>query len=203
MIAVTGASSAIARALRGMLPAGEIMAGIGRTVWRADSPGFPRTASRFLLCAGLLHGKAVREQRLEHVAETMAANLGDTIRLADAILNELPGVRVCILGSESGYRGSHDMAYAAAKAGLHAFVEQRRTGPQQQLVAVAPHIIADAGMTLRRRDIEATRRRAAQDSARGRWITAAEVAAVIRSLLYDDHFMWCNNTVIRLHGGRA
>ena len=72
-------------------------------------------------------------------------------------------------------------------------------GPQQQLVAVAPSIIEDSGMTKVRTDHENLAARC-QANPKGRFLKAIEVARLVRFLLYDDKG-YINNTVIEMNGG--
>ncbi|HEY9503579.1 MAG TPA: hypothetical protein VIR01_18215, partial [Pyrinomonadaceae bacterium] len=70
-----------------------------------------------------------------------------------------------------------------------AYVENRRVAHTQQLVGVAPPIIRDSGMTLRRNDypdVLKTRRT----------VTAKLVAEAISGLFSDEIDL--NNTVVRL-----
>ena len=57
------------------------------------------------------------------------------------ILATNPSARICIIGSESAYRGSFDGTYAKSKAAIHRYVEATPTHGQQQLVAISPGII--------------------------------------------------------------
>lgn len=130
-----------------------------------------------MLAAGALYGKRVAEQSVYEIATGLAINLISPMRLSEQILGANAHARICIIGSESGFNGSYDEVYAAAKAGLHKYVETRRVLPTQQLVAVAPPIIADAGMTLRRDDYpEILKKR--------RTVTSAQVALLVYQLLY-------------------
>jgi NAD(P)-dependent dehydrogenase (short-subunit alcohol dehydrogenase family) len=122
------------------------------------------------------------------------------IAACDQVFDERELARVVVIGSESGFSGSYDSAYAAAKAGLHAYVETKRLKPRQQLVCVAPGIIADAGMTTRRPDKDALAARALEHPKR-RFVTALEVAKLIRFLLYDD-IGYLSGITIRMNGGQ-
>lgn len=156
-------------------------------------------ADRYVLAAGVLYSKRIAEQTPYEIETSLRVNLTDTMRLCEMILERNADARICIIGSESGYRGSWDQTYAVAKAGLHRYVETRAVSRRQQLVAVAPHIIADSGMTQRRSDLAECMARAAQ-TPRGRYITAIEVARMVHFLLYVDQG-FVNNTVVRMHGG--
>lgn len=194
MLAVTGYHTTIVWSLQQLLP-DEVVERIPHDAGPNEIP----PSDRYVLAAGVLYAKRITEQTREEIETSVRVNLTDTMRLCETVLDRNPSARICVIGSESGYKGSHDQAYAAAKAGLHQYVETRKVGKRQQLVAVAPHIIADSGMTRRRTDYEECMLRAEQTS-RGRYITAIEVARLVHFLLYVDRG-FVNNTVVRMHGG--
>lgn len=194
MIAINGMGSAIAKALIGMLPVGELVHQyeIGR--YRDHPP-----CERFVFLQGHLAGRNLLEHDTDSEAETLRVNFLEVARSCDLILAANDQARIVVIGSESGFSGSYDMAYAGAKAALHLYVETKRIGPGQQLVGIAPSIVGDAGMTTRRID---GRRLAERELAhpKGRFLRAQEVARLIHFLLYQDEGH-LTGTVIRLHGG--
>jgi NAD(P)-dependent dehydrogenase (short-subunit alcohol dehydrogenase family) len=192
MLAIRGRSK-IVDELDRLLPPGENVLRIGR------SEPIPLHAGRYLFCQGLLRAKALAEQSDAEIAESFLANAGGIMRACDRLLAANPLARICILGSESGFAWSHDGAYAAAKAALHRYVETKRIGEHQQLVAVAPTIIWDCAMTVGRRDQVALKARA-EAHPKGRWLFAVEVARLIHFCLYIDEG-YLTGTVIRLNGG--
>lgn len=193
MLVITGWGSEIAAALCRLLPAGEAAA--------SSIQAIDTSASRYLFCHGLLRSKRIEDQTRDEIADSFWVNYASTVIACREIFAANPRARICIVGSESGYRGSYDDVYAAAKAALHLFVETERLGPHQQLVAVSPGIVGDAGMTTRRTDIANLERRR-RTHPKQRFITSAEVASMIYSLLYVDSG-FVSGTVVRLHGGAA
>jgi len=190
MLAVTGYNSRIIQELRHLLPQGEQIVRI-----EGDAP----FSDRYLLCAGVLRAKRLAEQSADEIAEAMHVNLTRPMKLCDDILARIDNARICIVGSESGYAWSYDGAYAAAKAALHRYVETKKLRPGQQLVAIAPSIIEDTGMTQARTDLENLERRKLENPKR-RFLKAAEVARLIHFLLYQDEG-YLSGTVIRMNGG--
>lgn len=188
MIAVTGMSSAIAREFSAISP--EPLVRFRQGI----------RAGRYLFCQGVLHGRSMADHLPRSLADTFEANFAAVARACDAIFADEADARVVVIGSQSGFGGSYDMAYAGAKAALHLYVEAKRLGPAQQLVAIAPGIIADAGMTERRADQAELARRASAHP-KGRFLTAAEVARLVRFLLFEDAG-YLTGTVIRMHGGQ-
>lgn len=161
----------------------------------------PGEDDRYVFCQGYLAGRSATDHDVQTAGETWRVNFVNVAQACDAIFAENSMARVVVVGSESGFSGSYDPAYAGAKAALHLYVETKELGPNQQLVAVAPGIIGDAGMTTRRPDQRDLNRRALQHP-KGRFVTSVEVARLIRFLLYDDQG-FITGTVIRMHGGRA
>jgi len=160
----------------------------------------PTDCDRYFLCAGFLAGRSAEEITPEDSDETWRVNFQEPVRLCDRILESNAYARICIMGSESGFAGSFDTAYAGAKAALHTYVETKRlTHPSQQIVAIAPTIIEDTRMTYRRRDFEETIERGARRRLQ-RWLSAIEVARMAHFLLYVDRG-YTTNTVIRMTGG--
>jgi NAD(P)-dependent dehydrogenase (short-subunit alcohol dehydrogenase family) len=194
-IVITGWGSRIASEFRDMLPSKEAVFH-GKPL----EPDFPIDADRYFFCQGLLRPKSIKDQTRAEIREGLEVNCNSIIRVCDAIFARKRPVRIAIMGSESGYRSSFDENYAAAKAQLHHYIQNRKpTGPAQQIVGISPGIIGDAGMTIRRLDVETVDRRA-REHPKGRHITSREVANLVKNLLYfQSDFI--TNVVIRMHGG--
>lgn len=194
-IAINGGRSAIAQALRNhWLDPGESV------VWTQRGQDMPLDARRYLFCQGLLFGKRADEHTAHEAAESLYVNYTWIANQCDRILNHNDVARICLIGSESGIAGSYDRVYADAKKRLHAYVETKRLRlPAQQLVCIAPSIIADAGMTLRRQDAANLAQRM-QDHPKRRFLLADEVAGLIHYVLYVDHG-YLSGVVIRMNGG--
>lgn len=191
-LAVRGADSVIVQTLADKadiirVPRGERMPGKNR---------------RYLFCAGLIHQQRIRYQDHVDHHEAWAVNAANVIRECERLLDINPVARICVIGSESAYKGSFDMAYAGAKAALHMFVENKRLKyPSQQLVCVAPTCIAGSGMNKQRNadGVAALAHRVANHPKR-RWLEPQEVADMVFHLLYVDKG-YTTNTVIRMNGG--
>lgn len=192
MIAIRGADSAIATRLI------DLIAEDFRRVDRYED--MPLDCERYLFCNGLLLGKPKDDYSPGEITEVMTANLWSITDQVERIVSANDRARICVIGSESGFSGSYDLVYAEAKRRLHQYVETKplRT-PSQQLVCVAPGIIADAGMTLRRTDRDNLIARQKAHPKR-RHITSREVAELVRFLLYVDHG-FLSGITIRMNGG--
>lgn len=191
MLAIRGASS-LARGLIDLLPAGETFAYVPR-----GGP-MPMDADRYLFCQGLLQNKLPSQKTAEDRALSFRVNYYDIVYQCNAVIKANPKARICVIGSESGYAGSYDRTYAVAKSRLHHYVRTKKLRtPYQQLVCVAPGIISDAGMTLRRTDDLTARQKR---HPKQRFLTSAEVASAIHFLLYVDKG-YITNHVLRINGG--
>ena len=155
------------------------------------------THSRYLFCQGLLRPKRMQDQTEAERVEGFEVNLDSIVRACDAVLAVNESARICIIGSESAYKGSYDDVYAVSKMLIHSYVERKPLKPGQQIVAISPGIIEDAGMTLRRKDKDKLdMRREAHPM--GRFLKSREVAELAHHLLF--HQPYIRNTVIRMHG---
>ncbi len=190
-LGLTGESSTIAKCF---LRASDPYA----VVTRRNARNLPLHCGKYLLCAGVLHGEQINDLSDEQLEETIRVNFTDVVRFCDRLFAVNDHARVCVIGSYSGIAGSYDMAYAGAKAALHLYVETKRLrAPGQHLVAIAPTIIEDSGMTQRRTDLQTTLDRG-KDRRLGRWLQAAEVARIAHFALKEDALC---NTVVRANGG--
>lgn len=195
MLAIRGVNSSIARSLLTLLPEGaaciDIKRGIKPELLAAD---------RFFFAQGYLSGVKITNVSVEESAEIWEINAAQIMRWCDRLIEVNPDARIVVMGSESAFGWSYDGAYAGAKAALHRYVETKKLRhPEQQLVCIAPGIIADAGMTLRREDTGALLVRAAQHP-KGRWVTSLEVARAVYHYLYVDEG-YTSGVVIRMNGG--
>ncbi len=166
-------------------------------VKRNDLP--PLDADRYLFCQGLLYGKRRVDMTEDEISETYKVNYASVACTCEAILTYNPVARICVIGSESGIVGSYDECYADAKRLLHHYVETKKIEPGQQFVCVAPGIIEDAGMTIRREDRE-NLFRIRENHPKGRFLRSIEVARMVYFLLYVD-IGYTTNVVIRMNGG--
>jgi NAD(P)-dependent dehydrogenase (short-subunit alcohol dehydrogenase family) len=190
MIIITGWRSQIASEFRDMLGLVDVRHG------KPLEPDFPLNADYYLFCQGLLRPKRMQDQTETERKLGFAVNLDSIKRACDAVLAVNDSARICIIGSESAYLGSYDDCYAISKMLIHSYVENKELKPMQQIVAISPGIIEDAGMTTRRKDLKTLRK--AQHPMR-RFLRAREVAELAHHLLY--HQPYIRNTVIRMHGG--
>lgn len=207
MLVITGWNSRIAVELRGLLEkdwrilplADARMIENPQHIARATYDDMPLDADFYFFCAGYLLPKELDEMDRKEVLETYDVNYNHPMRACEDIFKANPKARICVMGSESGFSGSFNEPYAVSKRLLHEYVECRMVGPDQQLVAVAPNIIYDAGMTLRRTDLQRLNARQLAHPKK-RFVSSLEVAKLVRFLLYEDQG-YITNVVIRMTGG--
>lgn len=192
MLAVTGYRSRLIEELKPLLPKGEEVVRIH---------GTPPLCERYVLAAGVLRPKRLRDQTSEQMSESLEVNLVRPMELCEEVLERNDTARIVVMGSESGFAWSYDDVYAAGKAALHRYVEAKKLKPNQQLVCIAPSIIEDTTMTESRTDVENLARRRETHPKR-RFLKAAEVARLIHYLLYVDEG-YLTGTVIRMNGGAS
>lgn len=195
MIAIIGAKSSIAKSLLELLPKKE-------TYLEYNSNNINTlslTADRYLLCNGRLFGKSSKDITNQEIETTLHDNYIATVKICDKILYENRKARICVIGSESGYKGSYDTFYAGSKAALHHYIENKTLLKDQQLIGVSPGIISDSKMTLDRKDKDVLRIKLMKHP-KLRFLTSMEVAQLCYFLLYTDQG-YITNTVIRMHGG--
>ena len=134
-------------------------------------------AERFVLAAGVLHQKPLLDQSHSDIVSSVSINLINAARLIETILHRVPNAHVAVIGSQSGNSGSYDMTYALCKSALHQFVRWRKVSADQVLVCIAPPIIADSGMTRRRKDYPSVLQER-------RTVQAMDVAALVEKALW-------------------
>lgn len=186
MILCTGLRSSIIQELQQLHPEHVVLRIDKRTDTVYDfTEAAPDT--RIVLAGGYLAGLAIHDD--DTFNATMWANYLEPEAIITQALAELPEVRICVVGSMSGITGSFDNVYAKAKAKVHRLVERKLVKPPQQLVAVAPPIIADSGMTRRRHDYPDVLKQRPHCMAR-------DVARVIAQLLLGP--IETNNAVVQI-----
>lgn len=194
-IAIRGMGSAIAQRLKDdVLPAGE-------TIIEVERDEFPPVnVERYLFSQGLLRDAKITAQSEADLTEGFFVNAAYIIKACDHILKENPKARICIIGSESANTWSHDGVYAASKAALQTYVQAKPLrSPDQQLVAIAPSVIADTAMHRRRADNERLAARLDRHPKK-RFLQAIEVARLVHFLLYVDGG-YISGTSVRMNGG--
>lgn len=146
-----------------------------------DLSNIPAEDARyFVLAAGVITSACILHQSPNQMENTMAVNCLNVIRICEYVLMRNKVARIVVVGSESAVKGSYDEVYAAAKAGVHAYVASRYLSDKQRLVCVVPPLIGDSLMTAMRHDYP-------QILTQRPTVTSMEVAEAIRKLLFDEY----------------
>lgn len=196
-ICVAGMHSSIVVALKERLASeGFIRCGWNLRAIDTRLPPLP-LCERYLYAAGVIRGRKVREYDAAEAAESFAVNYWNALQFVESALAANPAARICVIGSMSAENGSYDEIYAGMKAALHLYCRTRAVRPQQQLICIAPTIIADSAMTRERVDYP----RVLEERPT---VTAGEVADAIVDHLYlrtcFDVQGWGSNVILHMKG---
>lgn len=194
MLAVTGRRTTIVAELHKLLPNEEVVR-IEADLADPHAPLNLPKANRWLLAAGVLYNKSLEEQTPEEIMASLSVNVINVIRICERVFATQHDARICVMGSESAFKGCFDQTYFLGKAALHSYVKSRCTSLNQQLVCISPDVIADSGMTRRRHDYPAVLDQRPT-------ILARDVAEVIKRVLYDNLPDYATGCILRINGSK-
>jgi NAD(P)-dependent dehydrogenase (short-subunit alcohol dehydrogenase family) len=158
------------------------------------------SCDRIVLAHGCISPKPYKEMTEKEILYSMKVNLLSIVKIIEIALAN-PQVRIAVVGSESGLKSSRAVVYGLAKAALHKYIEEKKIKyPDQQLVCVAPSLIGDTGMTIRRHDQDKVQEVIANHPKK-RALLAKEVSQMIYYLLFTD-LGYTSNVVIHMNGGK-
>jgi len=156
---------------------------------------------KILLLQSVISSTPVLKRKSSDILSQVSINLLSVIKVCEIALRYNKYVKIIILGSESGIKGSFDIIYALTKAAIHKYVEERKIKyPKQQLLCIAPSTIIDANMTVKRRDGHNVVR-ATKNNPKKRGVLSKEISNLIYSLFYEQTD-YLSNIVIRVDGGK-
>ena len=160
-----------------------------------------KEANKILLLQSVLTAKDFLKRKQNEINNQININLISVIKICEIALRYNKKVKIIILGSESGIKGSYDIVYGLMKSAIHKYVEERRIKhPKQQLVCIAPSTIADTKMTLKRND-KKNIIKSVKNNPKKRGLKAKEIANLIYNIFYYNTD-YITNTVIRVDGGK-
>ena len=158
-------------------------------------------SDKILLLQSTISSKDFLKRHHQDIVDQFTINFFSIIKICEIALNNNKNVRIIILGSESGVKGSFDIIYGLMKSAIHKYVEERRIKfPKQQLVCVAPSTIIDANMTLNRKDKNNVKSSILKNPKK-RGLKSSEIANLLYDIFYK-HTDYISNTVIRVDGGK-
>jgi len=161
----------------------------------------PLNCSYYLIAAGTLYPKRIIEQTNNEILNSVSLNLLFPTYLIEQILDINKDVKIVVIGSESGKKGSYDTTYFLSKAALKSYIEEKHIKfKNQSLNMISPSVILDTKMTQERDDLEEVLERA-KDLPKERYLMSEEVAKLIHYLFFEDSG-YINNEVINMNGGK-
>jgi hypothetical protein len=160
-----------------------------------------KKVDKILLLQSVISSTPVLKRKSPDILSQVSINLLSVIKVCEIALQYNRHVKIIILGSESGIKGSFDIIYALTKAAIHKYVEERKIKySKQQLLCIAPSTIIDANMTVKRKDGHNVAR-SIKNNPKKRGVLSKEVSNLIYSLFYEQTD-YLSNIVIRLDGGK-
>lgn len=160
-----------------------------------------KSVDKILLLQSVISSKFFLNRKQSEITKQININFLSVIKICELALNYNKKVKIIVLGSESGIKGSYDIVYGLMKSSIHKYVEERKIQyPSQQLVCISPSTIIDTKMTLSRKDQKNVLKSIFKNPKK-RGIKSIEIANLIYSIFYNitDYI---TNTVIRVDGGK-
>ena len=207
-ILVTGGSSKIGKEFVKLIPKNIVIKNPNKIEWDLSKNKFSRkqvnlikNSDKIVILHSKLSSKSHLKKSLKDITNQISLNLTSTIRICEIALNSNPKVRIVILGSESGLKGSYDIIYALTKSSIHKYVEERKIKyKDQQLLCLAPSTISDGKMTLKRKDKKNVKK-SININPKRRGINSKEISIFIYKLLFEITD-YVSNTTIHINGGK-
>ena len=207
-ILVTGGSSKIGKEFIKLLPKNIVINNPNRNEWdfskhkfNKKQINFIKNSDKIVILHSKLSSKSHLKKSLKDITNQICINLTSIIRICEIALNTNPKVKIIILGSESGLKGSYDIIYALTKSSIHKYVEERKIKyKDQQLLCLAPSTISDGKMTLKRKDKKNVKK-SVNINPKKRGINSKEISIFIYKLLFEITD-YVSNTTIHINGGK-
>jgi short-subunit dehydrogenase len=156
---------------------------------------------KILLLQSVISSKNFLRRKQKDINSQISINFLSIIKICEIALKYNKRVKIIILGSESGIKGSYDIIYGLMKSALHKYVEERKINfPGQQLICISPSTIIDAKMTIKRKDKKNVLK-SILSNPKKRGIMSFEIADLIYNIFYKTTD-YLTNTVIRVDGGK-
>ena len=158
-------------------------------------------SDKILLLQSVISSKFFLKRKQTDIMKQISINLLSVIKICEIALKYNKKVRIIVLGSESGIKGSYDLVYGLMKSSLHKYVQERRIKfPNQQIVCISPSTIIDSKMTLNRKD-KKNIKKSVYLNPKKRGIKSFEIAELIYNIFYKSTD-YLTNTIIRVDGGK-
>lgn len=207
-ILITGSSSKISEELLKILPKKSNIKLLSKNVMDMsnltelkDNLNFFLNFDTIIFLHGKLLGKEHNDKTSEEILDQIKINLLSIIEICEFIIKKKKRIKIIILGSESGIKGSYDKAYFLSKSALHHYIKEKKIKySHQQIIGIAPSMIKDGNMTTKRKnkkEIISSK----LTNPKKRLLTSKEIAKLIKYLVFDlsDYI---SNIVIGFDGGK-
>ena len=158
-------------------------------------------ADKILLLQSVISSKNFLRRKQKDINSQISINFLSIIKICEIAIKYNKRVKIIILGSESGIKGSYDIIYGLMKSALHKYVEERKINfPGQQLICISPSTIIDAKITIERNDKKNVLK-SILSNPKKRGIMSFEIADLIYNIFFKTTD-YLTNTVIRVDGGK-
>ncbi len=158
-------------------------------------------ADKILLLQSVISSKKFIKRSQREILDQVTINLMSVIKICEIALEKNKNVKIIVLGSESGIKGSYDIVYGLMKTSLHKYVEERRINhSKQQLICISPSTIIDSRLTFKRKD-QKNILKSVRNNPKKRGIMSFEIAELIYNIFYKTTD-YITNTVIKVDGGK-
>jgi len=159
------------------------------------------SVDKILLLNSIISSKKFTKRKQKEILNQVTINLMSIIKICEIALEKNKNVKIIVLGSESGIKGSYDIVYGLMKTSLHKYVEERRIrSSNQQLVCISPSTIIDSRLTSKRKD-KKNILKSVRINPKKRGIKSIEIAELIYNIFYKTTD-YLTNTIIRVDGGK-
>lgn len=207
-ILVTGSQSKIYKELKKLLPRNSSVTEF--TTQKMDMSNldlvkkkldFFLSFDKIIFLQGLLIGKKQNKKSSNQIYDQFTVNLLSIVEICEYVLDKNKNVKIIIVGSESGVKGSFDKSYFLSKSALHHYVEEKKIKfKKQQLLCISPSTIGDSKMTINRIDKKKLLL-SKKLNPKKRFVKSSELSKLIYMFLYEitDYI---TNTVIHVNGGK-
>jgi short-subunit dehydrogenase len=149
-----------------------------------------------IIASGLLLPKKTLEKNFDEIQRSYKTNLILPVLISELLLSKFNNVKILLIGSESGVKGSYDTEYWLSKAALLSYAKERKVKTHQQLNILCPSVVKDSPMTENRHDSKELNELTAP---KGRFLSASEVVKLSQQVFKNEYLC---NTSINLDGGK-
>jgi NAD(P)-dependent dehydrogenase (short-subunit alcohol dehydrogenase family) len=207
-ILIIGKSSNISKEFVKKIPKNNFIFKPSKKIWNMKNIDFNskkinliKKVNKILLLHSVISSTPFLKRRSLDIVSQISVNLLSVVKICEVALQHNKKVKIIILGSESGIKGSFDIVYSLTKAAIHKYVEERKIKyPEQQLICLAPSTIIDSHMTIKRKD-KINIQKSIINNPKKRGILSKEISNLIYALFYEQT-NYISNTVIRIDGGK-